>query len=117
MQTLPTIRLRSQPADAPERIAARCPRRPQPVTSILRRFRVARSRPAISIERLEKAALSLRPMERAVLVLSARDRLSNREIAVRLAITAEAAERLLASAICSLDRALERQERRWWWFW
>ena len=78
---------------------------------------MARDRPPMTLERLEKAASSLRPIEREALVLSARERLSNDEIAARLGITAQAAERLLARALCRLDRALERQERPWWRFW
>ena len=78
---------------------------------------MASGRPSVTPERLEKAAAGLRPIEREVLMLSARERLSNEEIAARLGITAEAAERLLAKALCKLDRALERQERPWWRFW
>lgn len=73
--------------------------------------------PSPPLERLEKAAQNLRPREREILVLSALEHLSNNEIAARLALTPEAAERLLARAICSLDRALERQRRPWWKFW
>ena len=78
---------------------------------------MARDRPSVPLVRLEKAASSLRPIEREVLVLSARERLSTSEIAVRLGISPEAAERLLAKALCKLDRALERQHRPWWKFW
>lgn len=78
---------------------------------------MARDRPSVTLDRLEKAAARLRPIEREVLVLSAREGLSNGEIAARLGITPEAAERLLARALCSLDRALERQGRPWWRFW
>jgi len=78
---------------------------------------MARDRPSLTLERLEKAATKLRPIEREVLVLSAREGLSNGEIAARLGITAEAAERLLARALSRLDRALERQEQPWWRFW
>jgi RNA polymerase sigma factor (sigma-70 family) len=74
-------------------------------------------RPSATPERLEKAAASLRPIEREVLMLSARERLSNEDIAARLCITAEAAERLLAKALCKLDRALQRQDQPWWRFW
>jgi|GEM_PF-4336608 len=74
-------------------------------------------RPPLTPERLEKAAAGLGSTEREVLFLSARERLSNDEIAVRLAITTEAAERLLAEALCTLDRALERQEQPRWRFW
>ena len=78
---------------------------------------MARDRPPMTLERLEKAASSLRPIEREVLVLSARERLSNDEIAARLGITREAAERLLVTALCRLDRTLEQQVRPWWRFW
>lgn len=78
---------------------------------------MARDRPPMTLERLEEAASSLRPIEREVLVLSARERLSNDEIAARLGITAQAAERILVAALCRLDRALERQARAWWRFW
>jgi len=78
---------------------------------------VMTDRPPITRERLEKVASSLSPMERQVLILSARERLSNREIAARLGVTVPAAEGLLASALCKFDRALERQERPWWKFW
>ena len=77
---------------------------------------MARDRSAAPLDRLEGAAAKLRPIEREVLVLSAREGLSNTEIAARLGITAQAAGRLLASALCRLDRALERQERPWWRF-
>ena len=78
---------------------------------------MARNRPTVALDRLERAASNLRPIEREALVLSAREGLSNGEIAARLGITVEAAERLLARALCRLDRALERQERPWWRFW
>lgn len=78
---------------------------------------MARDRPSVPLDCLEKAASSLRPIEREVLVLSARDQLSNDEIADRLGVTPRAAERLLATALCRLDRAIERQERPWWRLW
>jgi DNA-directed RNA polymerase specialized sigma24 family protein len=78
---------------------------------------MANNRPAVTPERLERAASRLRPMEREVLALSARERLSNGEIAVRLGITPRMAERLLARALCTLDRAIERQDRPWWKLW
>lgn len=78
---------------------------------------MARDRPPITPERLEKAAAGLRRNEREALILSARERLSNRDIAERLGITTGAVERLLAKALIKLDRALERQERPWWKFW
>jgi RNA polymerase sigma factor (sigma-70 family) len=78
---------------------------------------MARDRPTVTPARIEEAASRLRPLEREVLVLSARERLSRDEIAARLQIAPEAAERLLARALCKLDRALERQCRPWWRFW
>lgn len=78
---------------------------------------MARARPTVMLRRLERAASSLRPIERDVLVLSAREGLSKDEIAIRLGITPEAVQHLLARAICTLDRALERVERPWWKFW
>ena len=75
------------------------------------------NRPEPTPERIEKAAKGLRPDEREVLVLSAREQRSNAEIASRLGISSEAVERLLAGALRKLDRALERQERPWWRFW
>jgi RNA polymerase sigma factor (sigma-70 family) len=78
---------------------------------------MAKDRPELAPERLEKAASSLNPAERAVLFLCAREGLSNGEVADRLGITAGAAERLLASALRKLDRALERQRQPWWRFW
>ena len=78
---------------------------------------MASDRPPVTLERIEQAASRLRPIEREVLILSARERLSAYEIAGRLGITPQAAERLLATAICRFDRALERQERPWWKLW
>ena len=78
---------------------------------------MARDRPLMTLERLERAASSLRPIEREVRVLSARERMSNDEMAARLGITPEATEQLLAEALCRLDRALEQQVRPWWRFW
>ena len=78
---------------------------------------MATDRPAVTNERLERAASRLTAREREVLVLSAREHLSNAQIAERLGITTEAAERLLADALCKLDRMIERQERPWWRFW
>ena len=78
---------------------------------------MASDRPSITREQLEKAAAGLRPIELEVLVLSARERMSNGEIAARFGMTTQAAERLLARAISKLDQAIERQERPWWKFW
>jgi DNA-directed RNA polymerase specialized sigma24 family protein len=78
---------------------------------------MTKDRIELTPERLAVAAKSLRPIERQVLILSARERLSNHEIALRLGMEPHAAERLLANALLRLDRALERQERPWWRFW
>jgi RNA polymerase sigma factor (sigma-70 family) len=78
---------------------------------------MARDRTPVTLERLERAASTLLPIEREVLLLSARERLSNGEMAVRLGMTTQAVERLLARAISKLDRAIERQEQPWWKFW
>jgi RNA polymerase sigma factor (sigma-70 family) len=66
---------------------------------------------------LSRAVSRLRPIEREILVLGARERLSNGEIAARLGITPQAVERHLANAICKLDRALEPHPRPWWALW
>ena len=78
---------------------------------------MASDRPTPALERLEKAAAGLRPLEREVLILGAAEHLSNEQIAERLGLTASAVERLLARALRKLDRALERQARPWWRFW
>lgn len=78
---------------------------------------MAKDRPPVTLERLERAAATLNPEEREVLLLSARERLSTGDIALRLGVTPGAAERLLAAALCKLDRKLERQERPWWKLW
>jgi len=69
------------------------------------------------LDGLEKAASRLSPIEREVLILSARDGLRTHEIAGRLGISTEAVERHLVDALCRLDRHLQRQERPWWRFW
>ena len=78
---------------------------------------MTKDRPELTPERLEEAARSLRPAEREVLVLSAREGLLNGEIGERLGIAPEAVERLLARALRKLDRALERQESPGWRLW
>ena len=87
---------------------------------------MAQDLPPLSLVQLEKAAECLAPIERRVLVLSARERLSSRAIAERLGITPTKAERVLARAICKLTRAIDRQEREerrrreprpWWRLW
>lgn len=73
--------------------------------------------PAIDRERLLEALAELRPLERAVLFLSLEDGLSGEDVAVRLGISARRAERLLAGALATLDRALAPDQRPWWRFW
>jgi DNA-directed RNA polymerase specialized sigma24 family protein len=87
------------------------------VPRIFQEIDMARDRPSVTLERLERAASRLRPIEREVLLLSARERLSTGEIGERFGIRPEVAERWLASAVCKLDRALERQKRPWWKLW
>ena len=67
--------------------------------------------------RIEKAASRLSAIEREVLFLSAKEGLPTDEIATRLGLSSEAAERHLADALYNLDRLLERQDRPWWRFW
>jgi RNA polymerase sigma factor (sigma-70 family) len=69
------------------------------------------------VERVALAAAALSALEREILVLSAGHRLRNAEIAARLGLTERRVERLLATALRKFDRALERQEQRWWKFW
>jgi DNA-directed RNA polymerase specialized sigma24 family protein len=72
---------------------------------------------AEELDRLERAALKLRPIELEVLLLSAQDRLPNHQIAARLGITTDAAEGHLADALYHLNRNMDREERPWWKFW
>ncbi len=69
------------------------------------------------LEKLEKAASRLSPIEREVLFLSAKEGLRYDEIAQRLGISSDEARGHLADALYHLDRDLERQERPWWRFW
>jgi DNA-directed RNA polymerase specialized sigma24 family protein len=73
--------------------------------------------PSIDPGRLRRAASTLGRRELQVLILSAAEGLRNEQIAARLGIAPRSAERLLARALCKLDRALERQDRPWWRFW
>ena len=72
---------------------------------------MAQDRPPLGLEQIEQAAQCLRPMEREVLVLSARERLSSRAIGERLGMTPRKVEHVLARAIFKLTRAIDRQER------
>jgi DNA-directed RNA polymerase specialized sigma24 family protein len=69
------------------------------------------------IERVERAAAGLTPLERDVLVLAAGRGLCPAKIAGRLGIGERRAERLLARALRKFDRALERPDAPWWRLW
>lgn len=73
-------------------------------------------RQPIDAERIERAARCLSSREREVLVLSASE-IGLETVGERLGLSIAEVERLLADALCKLDRALERQERPWWRFW
>lgn len=68
------------------------------------------------LERVERAASALSPLERQVLALSAGRRLQNAEIAARLGISERRAERILAHALRKFDRSMEDRSP-WWRFW
>ena len=78
---------------------------------------MANDRQPIDAGRIERAARCLSSREREVLVLSAGENLGLDTVADRLGLSTTEAERLLADALCKLDRALRRQERPWWRFW
>jgi RNA polymerase sigma factor (sigma-70 family) len=78
---------------------------------------MANHRPELAPDRLERAAASLRPLEREALRLNACSELSVEEIAWRLGIPAEQVAPLTARALVRLERALARQERPWLRFW
>jgi DNA-directed RNA polymerase specialized sigma24 family protein len=67
-------------------------------------------------ERLAAALASLGPLERQVYWLGAVEGLANDEIASRLGLTVAEVERLLADALCALDREFAAPKRRWWRF-
>lgn len=73
--------------------------------------------PADERERIRCAAAALSPLERDVLTLSARLKLPNGDIAVRLGISDRRVERLLARAVSRIDMALDRSKPPWWRFW
>ena len=69
-----------------------------------------------SRRRMERALAKLRPIERQILMLNAREGLGLADIAVRLGLPAEAVQGHLANALCRLDRHLKPRPR-WWWPW
>jgi len=71
----------------------------------------------IELQRVERAASVLSPLERELLVLSAGHRLRNSEIAARLAISESRVERILARAVRKFDRAMDKNPRSWWRRW
>ena len=74
--------------------------------------------PALTeVERVERAAAILAPIEREVLVLSAGHGLRNCEIAARLGIGERRARRILVRALRKFDRALVQPQRPWWQLW
>ena len=75
---------------------------------------MARNRQSGLLARAERAASALRPIERRVLLLCARDKLPIEEIAARLGMTPRSARRLLERSLRRFDRALQRMERDWW---
>lgn len=68
-------------------------------------------------DRLAAALARLEPLERDVYVLGAMEDLLNDEIASRLGLSVSEVERLLAAALCRLDRELSAAPRPWWHFW
>ena len=69
------------------------------------------------IDQLARAVSRLDPIEREVLLLSARDGLWVDQIAARLDLPGDIVERHLADALCNIDRFVDRQKRPWWRFW
>ena len=70
------------------------------------------SEPILDADIARRAAARLSRRERHVLALSAGQGRSVAEIAAGLGLTSRQAERLLARAIASFDRALDRECRR-----
>lgn len=72
---------------------------------------------AAEVERVERAAAALSPLEHQVLVLSAGHGLRNADIAATLGLSERRAERILAKALRKFDRAMAERPRRWWRLW
>ena len=66
--------------------------------------------------RIDRALAKLRPVERQVLMLNAREGLGLADIAIRLGMPVDAVLGHLADALCRLDRLLQPR-RSWFWPW
>jgi RNA polymerase sigma factor (sigma-70 family) len=113
MQMLPTIRRdRRRPCAGTDR---RPESRPSPTRGEqLEEISMAVLRKSPR-KRVARAASGLTRAEREVLTLSARYGLSNRQIADRLGIPADAVERRLEAALSKFERGLRCTQRRPWW--
>ena len=65
---------------------------------------------------MERALSKLKPIERDVLMLNAREGLGLADIAIRLGMPVDAVQGHLADALCRLDRLLQPR-RSWFWPW
>jgi DNA-directed RNA polymerase specialized sigma24 family protein len=65
---------------------------------------------------MEHALAKLKPIEREVLMLNAREGLGLADIAIRLGMPVDAVQGHLADALCRLDRLLQPR-RSWFWPW
>jgi DNA-directed RNA polymerase specialized sigma24 family protein len=75
------------------------------------------SKKMVDRARLERAAADLTPVEREVLILTAKQGRWTVDTAEALGLTPREFECHLADAIVKFAGALERQERPWWRFW
>ncbi len=66
--------------------------------------------------RMDRALAKLKPVERQVLMLNAREGLGLADIAIRLGMPVDAVQGHLADAVYRLDRLLQPR-RRWYWPW
>ena len=74
------------------------------------------SSPSGARRRMEHALAKLKPIEREVLMLNAREGLGLADIAIRLGMPVDAVQGHLADAVYRLDRLLQPR-RRWYWPW
>jgi DNA-directed RNA polymerase specialized sigma24 family protein len=65
---------------------------------------------------MDRALAKLKPIERQVLMLNAREGLGLADIALRLGMPVDAVQGHLADAVYRLDRLLQPR-RRWYWPW